>query len=89
MPTMISIPVVYALIFFSGASLLYFLRVVTHPLRGYPGPRLAALSGWYMAYFEVVKKGALLRQVTHLHAKYNSMFFALCVRGVRFLPAAY
>lgn len=83
-----SILVISTLSVFSGLAIVYFLRVVTHPLRGYPGPRLAALSGWYMAYFEVIKKGAMVLQAANLHEKYNSTFY---VRkgNVRGLPRPY
>jgi hypothetical protein len=47
-------------------------RILNHPLRGFPGPPVAALTGLYAAYWDVVKYGRLLEHVTELHKKYGA-----------------
>lgn len=50
-------------------------RLFLHPLRGFPGPPLAALTRWYQAYYDIIKQGSLLRQVNSLHEKYGESHF--------------
>jgi hypothetical protein len=53
-------------------------RILGHPLRGFPGPPVAALTGLYAAYWDVVKYGRLLEHVTELHTKYGAFSKMLC-----------
>ncbi|KAL0069997.1 hypothetical protein AAF712_002894 [Marasmius tenuissimus] len=46
-------------------------RVFLHPLSKFPGPKLAALSTWYQAYFDIVKNGGFLKHLHELHAAYG------------------
>lgn len=55
-------------------------RLFLHPLSRYPGPRLAALTTWYQAYFDVYKHGRLLRHVDFLHDIYGEQTVALILR---------
>lgn len=52
--------------FVLGLYRLYF-----HPLAGFPGPKLAALTLWYEFYFDVYKKGRYLWKIQELHEKYG------------------
>ncbi|RDB30539.1 hypothetical protein Hypma_007214 [Hypsizygus marmoreus] len=47
---------------------LYF-----HPLRYFPGPRLAVVTRWYRIYYDVILKGAWLPHLELLHAKYGAI----------------
>lgn len=62
---------------YSIALGVIFLCVVTvqrlflHRLRGFPGPKLAAITSLYKAYYEVFKGGELLQHLVELHAIYG------------------
>lgn len=46
-------------------------RLHFHPLARFPGPRLAALTDYYVTYYDLVKKGATVRQLERLHERYG------------------
>ncbi|KAK7052823.1 hypothetical protein VNI00_004142 [Paramarasmius palmivorus] len=46
-------------------------RFALHPLRRFPGPKLAAVTDYYQAYFDIVKGGELLNHLRDLHVKYG------------------
>lgn len=48
-----------------------FYRIFIHPLRKFPGPRLAAVAGWYQAYWDVVRHGGMPAHVLQLHKQYG------------------
>ncbi len=48
-------------------------RLYRHPLSKVPGPKLAALTWWYITYFDVCKDGGLLDQLETLHRIYGKM----------------
>lgn len=50
---------------------LTFYRLFLHPLSKFPGPRIAALTSWYEAYYEIVQKGQYSRQISRLHDRYG------------------
>ncbi len=47
-------------------------RLVFHPLRKFPGPRLAALTNKYQAYYEVWLDGGFVEHLEQLHAIYGN-----------------
>ncbi|KAJ5923338.1 cytochrome P450 [Penicillium verhagenii] len=51
-------------------GLLYY-RLFLSPLAKFPGPILAAATGWYEAYFQLLKGGRFTWQIEHLHQKYG------------------
>ncbi|KAF9071654.1 cytochrome P450 [Rhodocollybia butyracea] len=55
----------YVTLFSLSALALY--RLFFHPLCRYPGPILAALTGWYEAYYDIVKRGGLVVEIERLH----------------------
>lgn len=46
-------------------------RLYLHPLAKFRGPRLAALTKWYEAYYEIVLKGQFTFHIENLHRKYG------------------
>ncbi len=56
------------------ARFLYLLvyRVYLHPLKSFPGPRLAAVTNYYQGYFEVGKNGAFVQHLETLHEVYGT-----------------
>ncbi|KAI1339293.1 trichodiene oxygenase [Xylariaceae sp. FL0016] len=60
----------------SAVALLYFpslvlYRLFFHPLAAFPGPRLAAVSRWYEAYYDVVCDGQYTFKIAELHRQYG------------------
>ena len=47
-------------------------RLFFHRLSSFPGPRLAAVSSYYRTYYEILKGGAMLDQINHLHSTYGA-----------------
>lgn len=63
-----------ALLMASAATYLVFMTVYWlffHPLSKVPGPKLAAISGLYMAYYDIVMLGGMVDQLEVLHEKYG------------------
>ncbi|KAK0432330.1 cytochrome P450 [Armillaria borealis] len=50
---------------------LVLSRLVFHPLRVFPGPKMAALTSWYVAYWETIRDGMLANQLEKLHQIYG------------------
>jgi len=46
-------------------------RLFFHPLRDFPGPRLAAMTFLYEAYYDIVLDGGLVEQLRKLHEIYG------------------
>ncbi|KIK58188.1 hypothetical protein GYMLUDRAFT_228085 [Collybiopsis luxurians FD-317 M1] len=63
----------YLLIVYSAVlyiALLAIYRLFFHPLCKYPGPALAAVTGWYEAYYNIVKDGGLVTELQILHQRF-------------------
>lgn len=52
---------------------LIVYRLFFHPLRHIPGPRLAAVSSLYYAYWQVYNDGILVHHLPELHRKYGTV----------------
>lgn len=61
---------VYAIFAALVASAVY--RLYLHPLRKFPGPRLAAIAGWYAAYWDCFGQGGYTAHVIELHKQYGA-----------------
>jgi hypothetical protein len=69
-----------ALAVVSGGT-LYLLGLVVYrlfisPLAKFPGPKLAAISGWYESYYDLIHKGKYLFEIEKMHDTYG-MYIAL------------
>ena len=51
------------------ATIIY--RLVLHPLAQFPGPKLAAVTGWYETYYDCFLLGKFSNHVDQLHQKYG------------------
>ncbi|KAJ5898140.1 Benzoate 4-monooxygenase cytochrome P450 [Penicillium tannophilum] len=49
-------------------------RLYAHPLSGFPGPKLAAVTSLYEFYYDVVKSGMYLWEIERMHEKYGTYF---------------
>jgi hypothetical protein len=47
-------------------------RLYLHPLAGFPGPKLAALTKWYEFYYEAILRGQFTFHIQEMHKKYGS-----------------
>jgi hypothetical protein len=50
---------------------LIFWRLFYSPLAGFPGPKLAAATGWYEFYFDFWKRGKYIFEIERMHEVYG------------------
>lgn len=59
----------------TGATLyfgtLVFYRLFLHPLAKFPGPKLAAITRYFEAYFDIVQNGQYTFKIAEMHKKYG------------------
>lgn len=48
-------------------------RLYFGPLASFPGPKLAALTGWYETYFDCFKRGSYWVEIERMHEQYGSL----------------
>ncbi|KAI0964898.1 cytochrome P450 [Xylaria arbuscula] len=46
-------------------------RLFFHPLSRFPGPKLAAITRWYEAYYDVLQNGQYTFKIAEMHKKYG------------------
>lgn len=46
-------------------------RLFFHPLRSFPGPKLAALTYWYEMYYDIILDGQYANRLKVLHKQYG------------------
>ena len=68
-PSSIFIGIVAASTLFILARSIY--RVTFHPLAAFPGPRLAALSSLYGAFYDLLPNRSYCKKFTALHDRYG------------------
>ncbi|KAI4247340.1 MAG: hypothetical protein L6R42_009660 [Xanthoria sp. 1 TBL-2021] len=54
--------------------ILTVYRLAFHPLSGFPGPKLAAATRLYEAYYDVLKGGKYIFKINELHKTYGKHF---------------
>ena len=64
------LPLIFTLIVYTIS--LAFYRLFFHPLARFPGPRLAALTRYYEAYYDVVQNGQYTFKIAELHRQYGT-----------------
>ena len=67
-----------AAIIYCWTVVLY--RLFLHPLAQFPGPKLAAVTRWYEAYYDIVRNGQYTSRIADLHKKYGEI--SLTARGL-------
>ena len=50
---------------------LAIYRLIWHPLAKFPGPRLAAMTGWYETYFDCFLLGEFSNHIDEMHRSYG------------------
>ncbi|OGE47656.1 hypothetical protein PENARI_c039G08849 [Penicillium arizonense] len=69
-------PLMLPIIFTISLGLVLFFttiyRLFFHPLRKFPGPRLAAITQWYQFYHDVILGGKYLSMIPGFEATYDS-----------------
>ena len=50
---------------------LAFSRLLLSPIAGFPGPKIAAVTGWYEFYYDYFLKGMYLYEIEKMHEKYG------------------
>ena len=48
-------------------------RLVWHPLASFPGPKIAAATNLYGAYYDLILDGSLCKKVAQLHTMYGTL----------------
>lgn len=53
--------------------LVVLYRLIFHPLASFPGPKLAAATGLYETYYEVIKDGGgrYWKEIEEMHRQYG------------------
>lgn len=66
---------------------LYLYRLSPlHPLAKFPGPKLAAVTSWYEAYYEIALNGQYSKKISQLHDKYGMSALHVSLRPVTSVP---
>lgn len=55
-----------------GLSLVIY-RLYFDPLAGFPGPKVAASTGWYEFYHDVIRRGQYIYKIEEMHKKYGTV----------------
>ncbi|KAH8423755.1 uncharacterized protein LDX57_001511 [Aspergillus melleus] len=50
---------------------LVIYRLYLHPLARIPGPKIAAATGWYEFYHDVIRGGMYIHEVQKMHREYG------------------
>ncbi|PYH76834.1 putative cytochrome P450 [Aspergillus uvarum CBS 121591] len=62
-------------LFFAAVALysvaLVIYRLYLHPLSRFPGPKIAAATGWYEFYHEVIRGGMYIHEIQRMHREYG------------------
>lgn len=67
-PSLTGVAILAFAVYWAG---LVLYRFFLHPLAKFPGPRLAAITSWYEAYFEIIQNGQYSNKISQLHDQYG------------------
>ena len=56
---------------FAYTACLVVYRLVLSPVAGFPGPKIAAATGWYEFYYDFFLKGTYLYEIEKMHDQYG------------------
>ncbi|KAI1122292.1 cytochrome P450 [Nemania abortiva] len=59
-----SLPITFGIV-------LALYRLFFHPLARFPGPKLAAITRWYEAYYDVIQNGQYTFKIAKMHKEYG------------------
>ena len=62
---------IFAILCLIRYSWLIFWRLRYSPLADFPGPKLAAATGWYEFYFDFWKRGKYIFEIERMHEIYG------------------
>ncbi|KAK7404080.1 hypothetical protein QQX98_010138 [Neonectria punicea] len=48
-----------------------FYRLFLHPLARFPGPKFAAATRWYEAYYDIIQNGQYTSKIAKMHERYG------------------
>ncbi|PQE19169.1 cytochrome P450 protein [Rutstroemia sp. NJR-2017a BBW] len=60
-----------AIILFLYATSLVLYRLFFSPIAGFPGPKIAAITGWYEFYYDYWKDGKYIFEIEEMHKRYG------------------
>ena len=63
-----------ALISYSAGLAIY--RLFFSPLAGFPGPKIAAVTGYYESYYDIFLDGRYIFKIKDMHEKYGQSILA-------------
>ncbi|KAF2464255.1 cytochrome P450 [Lindgomyces ingoldianus] len=93
LPTIPELAVIAVASYAAYVLLLTIYRLFLHPLAKFPGPKLAAVTSWYEAYYEIILQGQYSRKISELHAIYGPVIrvtpHEIHIRDSRFYDEVY
>lgn len=57
---------------------LAIYRLFFHPLSKFPGPKLAAITRYYEAYYDIIHNGQYGFEIAKMHKKYGKFLCSSC-----------
>lgn len=69
-PTVVSTIVIVLL---GRCVFIFFYRLYLSPLAKFPGPKIAAATGWYEFYYDYWLSGQYIFEIERMHQKYGNI----------------
>jgi hypothetical protein len=74
-----------AFVYFSTVALY---RLFLHPLSKFPGPRLAAVTRYFEAYYDIICNGQYTFKIAEMHREYGTEQMNMNMKNSRLLKKA-